>query len=159
MTPENDWRHISTIMLTYSSDWRHIFSHCFDQHALETKVHPTPVVVVSLEAVIDTVAIPLPREWTNSKRKSRNYLTSRSRYFARKSIYGHQNRFGMISKMTRAEKRCNLSAVSRRDLSYETDSGPKTETVQNVHFRCTVYCALPTGHKKSDHNIYLSHRL
>ena len=36
--------------------------------------------------------------------------------------------FDMISKKTRAEKWCNLAAVSRRDLSYETDSGPKTKT-------------------------------
>ena len=36
--------------------------------------------------------------------------------------------FDMISKKTRAEQWLNLAAVSRRDLSYETNSGPKTKT-------------------------------
>ena len=36
--------------------------------------------------------------------------------------------FDMFPKQMRAEKWYNLTAVSRRDLSYETDSGPKTKT-------------------------------
>ena len=38
----------------------------------------------------------------------------------------------MFTKKTRAEKWWNLAAVSRRDLSYETDSGPKTKTVETL---------------------------
>ena len=33
---------------------------------------------------------------------------------------------------TRAEQWWNLAAVSRRDLSYETDSGPKAKTAETV---------------------------
>ena len=38
--------------------------------------------------------------------------------------------FDIFTKKTRAEKWWNLAAVSRRDLSYETNSGPKTKTVE-----------------------------
>ena len=38
--------------------------------------------------------------------------------------------FDMISKKTRAKQWLNLAAVSRRDLSYETDPGLKTQTVK-----------------------------
>ena len=50
----------------------------------------------------------------------------------------------MIADKMRAEKCSILAAVSRQDLSYETDSGPKTGTIESLHFLCTVYCALPT---------------
>ena len=33
----------------------------------------------------------------------------------------------------RAEKRLSLATVSRGDLAYETDSGPKTETVWTAY--------------------------
>ena len=38
----------------------------------------------------------------------------------------------MISKKKRAGKLLNLAAVLRRDLSYETDSGPTTKTVKVI---------------------------
>ena len=37
--------------------------------------------------------------------------------------------FGIFSKKTRAEISRRMVRFSRRDLSYETDSGPKTKTV------------------------------
>ena len=36
--------------------------------------------------------------------------------------------WGIFTKKTRAEKCCIFAVLSRRDLSYETDSGPKTKT-------------------------------
>ena len=36
--------------------------------------------------------------------------------------------FGILTKKARAEKCCILACFGRRDLSYETDSGPKTKT-------------------------------
>ena len=38
--------------------------------------------------------------------------------------------FDIFSKKTRAEISWNLARFSRRDLSYETNSGPKTKTVE-----------------------------
>ena len=46
--------------------------------------------------------------------------------------------WGIFTKKTRAEKWWNLAAVSRRDLSYETDSGPKTKTVKTSHMGSSV---------------------
>ena len=46
--------------------------------------------------------------------------------------------FGIWTKKTRAEKLWNLVRFSRRDLSYETDSGPKTETASGVYSGQTV---------------------
>ena len=37
--------------------------------------------------------------------------------------------WGIFTKKTRAEKCCILACCTRRDLSYETDSEPKTKTV------------------------------
>ena len=61
------------------------------------------------------------------------YWTSMPIFLVKKSIYGPQNWVGMISKKTRAEKCCILACFARRDLSYETDSGPKTKTVSRAH--------------------------
>ena len=47
--------------------------------------------------------------------------------------------FYIFTKKTRAEKWWNLVAVSRRDLSYETDSGPKTKTVKTVTWDLAYY--------------------
>ena len=40
----------------------------------------------------------------------------------------------MISKKARAEKCCILACLTRRDLSYETNSRPKTKTVSRLQF-------------------------
>ena len=41
--------------------------------------------------------------------------------------------FGIFTKKTRAEISRRMVRFSRRDLSSETDSGPKTKTVSGVH--------------------------
>ena len=44
-------------------------------------------------------------------------------------------------KMTRAEISRRMVRFSRRDLSYETDSGPKTKTVSDLNFQVTAATA------------------
>ena len=46
--------------------------------------------------------------------------------------------FGIFTKKTRAEISRRMVRFSRRDLSYETDSGPKTKTVSDPNFQVTV---------------------
>ena len=73
--------------------------------------------------------------WTSMPIISRSaayYWTSMPICFVKKSIYGPQNWVGMISKKTRAENCCILACFARRDLSYETNSRPKTKTVSGV---------------------------
>ena len=70
--------------------------------------------------------------WTSVPIISRSrayYWTSRSIFLLKKSIYGYP-RIGMISKKTRAEEWCNLTAVSRRDLSMRPIQGRKLKLFQ-----------------------------
>ena len=46
--------------------------------------------------------------------------------------------FGIFTKKTRAEISRRMVRFSRRDLSYETDSGPKTKTVSDPNFQLTA---------------------
>ena len=46
--------------------------------------------------------------------------------------------FGIFPKKTRAEISRRMVRFSRRDLSYETDSGPKTKTVSDPNFQLTA---------------------
>ena len=69
-----------------------------------------------------------------------HYVHTWTRTFFRVSIRKNLNigyilefwQSGAIPKKTRAEKCCILVCFARRDLSYETDSGPKTKTVSRV---------------------------
>ena len=45
--------------------------------------------------------------------------------------------FGIFTKKTREEISRRMVRFSRRDLSYETDSGPKTKTVSDPNFQVT----------------------
>ena len=45
--------------------------------------------------------------------------------------------FGIFPKKTRAEISRRMVRFSRRDLSSETDSGPKTKTVSDLNFQVT----------------------
>ena len=49
--------------------------------------------------------------------------------------------FGIFPKKTRAEISRRMVRFSRRDLSYETDSGPKTKTVSDPNFQLTAAAA------------------
>ena len=49
--------------------------------------------------------------------------------------------FGIFTKKTRAEISRRMVRFSRRDLSYETDSGPKTKTVSDPNFQVTAAAA------------------
>ena len=49
--------------------------------------------------------------------------------------------FGIFTKKTRAEISRRMVRFSRRDLSYETDSGPKTKTVSDPNFQLTPAAA------------------
>ena len=46
--------------------------------------------------------------------------------------------FGISPKKTRAEISRRMVRFSRRDVSYETDSGPKTKTVSDPNFQVTA---------------------
>ena len=43
--------------------------------------------------------------------------------------------FGIFTKKTRAEISRRMVRFSSRDLSYETDSGPKTKTVSDLNYQ------------------------
>ena len=49
--------------------------------------------------------------------------------------------FWIFPKKTRAEISRRMVRFSRRDLSYETDSGPKTKTVSDPNFQLTAATA------------------
>ena len=49
--------------------------------------------------------------------------------------------FCIFPKKTRAEISRRMVRFSRRDLSYETDSGPKTKTVSDPSFQVTAAAA------------------
>ena len=49
--------------------------------------------------------------------------------------------FGIFTKKTRAEISRRMVQFSCRDLSYETDSGPKTKTVSDPNFQVTAATA------------------
>ena len=49
--------------------------------------------------------------------------------------------FGIFPKKTRAEISRRMVQFSCRDLSYETDSGPKTKTVSDPNFQVTAATA------------------
>ena len=49
--------------------------------------------------------------------------------------------FWIFTKKTRAEISRRMVRFSRRDLSYETDSGPKTKTVSDLNFQVTAATA------------------
>ena len=53
--------------------------------------------------------------------------------------------FGIFPKKTRAEISRRMVRFSRRDLSYETDSGPKTKTVSDPNFQPTAATAAATA--------------
>ena len=57
--------------------------------------------------------------------------------------------FGIFTKKTRAEISRRMVRFSRRDLSYETDSGPKTKTVSDPNFQVTGWntssCSRPAA--------------
>ena len=49
--------------------------------------------------------------------------------------------FSIFTKKTRAEISRRMVRFSGRDLSYETDSGPKTKTVSDPNFQVTAATA------------------
>ena len=53
--------------------------------------------------------------------------------------------FWIFPKKTRAEISRRMVRFSRRDLSYETDSGPKTKTVSDPNFQVTAAAATATA--------------
>ena len=57
--------------------------------------------------------------------------------------------FGIFTKKTRAEISRRMVRFSRRDLSYETDSGPKTKTVSDLNFQVTAAAATATSQQLS----------
>ena len=63
--------------------------------------------------------------------------------------------FCFFSKKTRAEISCRMHRSMGRDLSYETDSGPKTKTVSDPNFQVTPTAATTTRRQLS----HLSRRL
>ena len=54
-----------------------------------------------------------------------------------KSILGICTPFCIFPRKTRAKVSRILASCTRRDLSYETDSGPKTKTVSDLNFQVT----------------------
>ena len=75
-----------------------------------------------------------------------HYVHTWTRTFFRASIQKNLNiayifelwQSGIIPKKTRAEISHIWACCTRRDLSYETDSGPKTKTDQSVIWGCSV---------------------
>ena len=59
--------------------------------------------------------------------------------------------FGIFTKKTRAEISRRMVRFSRRDLSYETDSGPKTKTVSDPNFQVTATAATATTSQQLSH--------
>ena len=57
--------------------------------------------------------------------------------------------FWIFTKKTRAEISRRMVRFSRRDLSYETDSGPKTKTVSDPNFQVTRMAAAATRRQLS----------
>ena len=57
--------------------------------------------------------------------------------------------FGFFSKKVRAKISRKMHQRMSRDLSYETDSGPKTKTVYSANL-CTAYCVLYICRKSFD---------
>ena len=57
--------------------------------------------------------------------------------------------FGFFSKKTRAEISRKMHRSMGRDLSYETDSGPKTKTVSDPNFQVTAATAAATSQQLS----------
>ena len=53
--------------------------------------------------------------------------------------------FGIFQKKTRAEISRRMHRRMSRDLSYETDSGPKTKTVSDPNFQVTATAAAATA--------------
>ena len=57
--------------------------------------------------------------------------------------------FGIFTKKTRAEISRRMHRRMSRDLSYETDSGPKTKTVSDLNFQVTATTAATTSQQLS----------
>ena len=59
--------------------------------------------------------------------------------------------FGIFPKKTRAEISRRMHRRMSRDLSYETDSGPKTKTVSDPNFQVTATAAAATTSQQLSH--------
>ena len=59
--------------------------------------------------------------------------------------------FGIFSKKTRAEISRRMHRSMGQDLSYETDSGPKTKTVSDHNFQVTAATAAATVSRQLSH--------
>ena len=67
--------------------------------------------------------------------------------------------FGIFTKKTRAEISRRMVRFSRRDLSSETDSGPKTKTVSDLNFQVTAATATATAAATSQQLSHLARAL
>ena len=67
--------------------------------------------------------------------------------------------FGIFTKNTRAEISRRMVRFSRRDLSSETDSGPKTKTVPDPNFQLTAATAAATAAATSQQLSHLARAL
>ena len=59
--------------------------------------------------------------------------------------------FGFFPKKTRAEISRRMHRRMSRDLSYETDSGPKTKTVSDPNFQLTAAAATAAASQQLSH--------
>ena len=67
--------------------------------------------------------------------------------------------FGIFPKKTRAEISRRMHRSMGRDLSYETDSGPKTKTVSDPNFQVTAATAAATAAATSQQLSHLARAL
>ena len=65
--------------------------------------------------------------------------------------------FGIFTKKTRAEISRRMHRSMGRDLSYETDSGPKTKTVSDPNFQVTAATAAATAASAATTSQQISH--